>query len=477
MIPAGTFNQQYHRSLKTNVNEYLIKSLFEKTQSGTVFTPTAVSGLAGTILAPANKPSGEAIIKNGWDGKRFRFVLILDVFVGNISYVQIATGYTDYQGATANNIDPNLELYFNSFQTFVKKVKITPKGVTTVLLPHDVTQLVKTQPKSPQGSFLYDHMNPFLEQRLLRPQDVFNHLTFNMINKGLEFPGNAINVASSPYSEMCDTRTQPSGVLTASNRKNNNSTSYISSLLTGFSAAKKAHKDTTSYNLYTEASVSKEIADKHLASNRTIYKIGTTFQDFTKRGYLTYKEIQMVIPELSFVTKILTFDQVKKVRMPHLAGGSESLGIVSKESHASVILANSLPDLMIDSLLGQVAFMATNNYVDGLIKFTWVDDDAAKALTEGIEPFINKFVYRLTNEVLFELSNQGATRFELHVFADITDDIRITIGFDGNRPEPYVIPAFCDSIFSPIIGENAADLDTLATSMESLAENVCSDDL
>lgn len=475
LVPTGTYNKQYSRPFRTNVNEFLIRSLFEKTNYGQNLSPTAVAGLASSILSPSTKPTTDIKIKNGWETKRYRFLLVLEVTAGTIQYVQIATGYTDYLGVSTNYLDPNMELYFNSFQTFTRKTTMSQNGLRTILFPYDVTQLIRSEPKTTTGAFKYDHMNPFLECQLLRPQDVFNHLTLNMVSSGLEYPNSGLTTSNEtiPYSDMVDTRSISSGMVKTSNRKNGNAASYISSVLTGLKNAKKAYGDTNTMNVYSEASVTPEVADKALSDNKTVRKISAFYSDFSKRGYLKLKELQTVIPEIDFVTKVMSFGQAKKIRAPHETGQTEKLSDATRGAHAAAVLANALPDLMIDSLLGQVSFLATNNYADGLIRFTWTGADGAKSLAEGIEPFIDKFTHRLTNEVLYDMSNQGATRFDIHIFADITDDIQITIGFDGATPEPYAIPAFCDSLFSSVIGDNGKDLSDLATDMESLAVNIC----
>ena len=478
LIPTGTYNEQFFRPYVTNVNDYLIRCLYEKTNGGKNTSPSAVAGVAGSVLTPSNEPTSSATIKNGWNNKRYRFVMILDVTENHIKYVQIATGYTDYVGGAGKNLDPEMEVYFNSFQTFTSQVKVTPNGVKTMLFPHDITQLIKTDSRSPLNAFRYDHMNPMLEKQLLRPQDVFNRLTMEIIGSGLDYEDNDLGIATDPlsYSDVVDTRSGSMGGLSTSNRKNGNPSNYVSSVLTALKDSKEAYGDTNACNVYSEAAVNKNVADKHISSNITTYKMATTFTDFNQRGYLKLKELQMVIPNLSHVTQIVGLTQAKKVRMPHETGDTEKLSNITREAHAATILSNALPDLMIDSLLGQVNFLATNNYADGLIRFTWTDDESAKSLSEGIEAFINKFVHRLTNEVLFDLCHQGAIRFNLHVFADITDDIKITIGFDGQPPVPYVMPIFCDSIFSPIIGESGTALKTLSDNMSELANNICRDD-
>ena len=472
-IPSGTYNQLYLKPLRTNVTDYLVKSLYEKTHGGTNLTPTAMSGLAGSIISPSTKPAGNATIKNGWGTRRYRFVLVLDIIANKMNYVQVATGYTDYMGSINKNLDPNMQIYFNSFQTFTKKVTMTPQGMKVMLFPDDITQIVQKDKTTTPVGFNYDHMNPMLQHHLLRPQDVFNRLTMNMIGSGLQYGDNNLNVANTMFTDMLDARSSIVGAMATSNRKNGNSSKYVSSVLEGVKTAKEAYGDKGDCYIYSEAAVLDGVTDKPISNNHTIYKMGNLYPDFSNRGYLTLKELNTVIPELPYVTTMMGLTQVKKIRMPHQTGDSEELGGISQETQAATILANALPDIMLDSLLGQVNFIATNNYPDGKIRFTWTGDDGAKSIIKGIEAYINKFSYRLTNEILYDLCHQGGIRFNLHLFADITEDIKITISFDGRSSESFVMPIFCDSIYSPVIGGSGEDLETLSRDMESLAKNIC----
>ena len=156
-------------------------------------------------------------------------------------------------------------------------------------------------------------MNPMLEKQLLRPQDVFNRLTMEIIGSGLDYEDNDLGIATDPlsYSDVVDTRSGSMGGLSTSNRKNGNPSNYVSSVLTALKDSKEAYGDTNACNVYSEAAVNKNVADKHISSNITTYKMATTFTDFNQRGYLKLKELQMVIPNLSHVTQIVGLTQAK----------------------------------------------------------------------------------------------------------------------------------------------------------------------
>ena len=483
-VPTGTYRSQHFRPLKTTVDELIIKKMFERTDYGKNFSPTVLAGLASTILSPSTIPTGEAKIPHGWGSQRYRFVLILEITSANQSFTQVATGYTDHMGlmgVSKNHLDDNMNLYFNSFQTFTSTLQMTPKGPKKLLIPYDLSQLVRNEVKTGLGTFKYDHMNPYLEQQLMRPQDIFNFLTLSMLSNGDDSIVGGLNLSyknnskrsNMPYEDTLDTRTVSAGNFKTSNRKNGNATTYLSSLLTSLKSSKKAFADTNPCKVYLEASGHKELRDKDPSSNLTIQKISTFYPEFSKKGSVTLKHLKNVIPDLPKVTTVVRFGKAKSVRKLADVSDSENMGSSTRGAHAAAVLHSSLPELMVDSLLGQVTFMASNNYPDGRIKFTWTDETSVKSLCEGIEPYVHKFTYRLTNEFLYEMSNQGATRFDLFVFADIFGDINIKVGFDGATPEPYIIPSFADSLFASVIGDNGDDLKALAGDMESLAVNIC----
>ncbi len=486
-IPTGTYGQQWFKPLRTNADDSLISRLYEDTKGGSDLSIEAVSKTASNIISPSNTPVGKADIINGWGQKRYRFILTMEVTVNDAVYVQIACGYTDNDNISGSLIDDSLRLYFNSIQTFTRSFQPSARGIQTVLIPFDDTILIKPQ-NDPMSMMIgmntpLSHMNLNNESQLLRPQDVFNRLTFKAMLSGYNYSNNKLPIPSDIFSSLKtntnplvkeeDTRSVNNNSIKPSHRRNGNSSNYISTLLKSYKKAKIATGVDNQFDIATKATSDSNLTDKHIYDNHALYQFSKVFKDYPKRGYISYKHLKLLIPELPFVAKVFSLSKIKSIRPLADHTAVQSIASKTQEAYASTVLFNALPNLMGDSLLSQVSFFASNNYTDGLIKFTWANKDPAKSLVRGITPYIDKFIYRLTNEVLVGLCHCGAIRFDLTIHADIYSDINICIGFGGNVPEPYSLPFFCDSLFSTVIGKNENDLEKLSSDILKMASNIC----
>lgn len=487
-IPCGTYGQQWFKPLRTNSDDALINRLYHDTKGGTDLSIQAVSKTASSIIAPSNTTAGKADIINGWDQKRYRFILVIEVAVNEATYVQIATGYTDNDCISGNNIDPDLRLYFNSIQSFTRSFQPSPTGLKTVLIPFDDTMLIKPSSvaNDPMSMMMrantpLAHMRLNNDNQLLRPQDVFNRFTFKMVTSGYSYPNNAVPNAASIMTNPTinhsvseeDARSINGNSVKPSNRRNGNSSNYVSTLLNSYKGAKSSTKDGDMYTIANMVVNDDSLLDKHIYENKALYEFSKVFRDYPRRGYISFKHLSILMPGLSFVTKVFNLTNIKKLRPLADHTTVESIASKTQEAYAATVMFNALPNLMGDSWLSQVSFFASNNYQNGKIKITWATNDAAKSLIQGITPYIDKFLYRLTNEVLVGLCHCGALRFDMTVFADIYGDMTINVGFNNNPPEPYCLPFHCDSLFSSIIGRSTNDLEKLSTDMLKLSTNIC----
>ena len=487
-IPCGTYGQQWFKPLRTNSDDSLINRLYYDTKGGTDLSIEAVSKTASSIIAPSNVTEGKADIINGWGQKRYRFILVMEVSVNEAVYVQIACGYTDNDCISGNIVDPELRLYFNSIQSFTRSFQPSPKGLKTVLIPFDDSMLITPQSSlnDPMSMMMRSnmplaHMQLNNDNQLLRPQDVFNRFTFKVVSSAYSYNNNTVPMASSIITGTNmnhsvieeDARSINSNSVKPSNRRNGNSSNYVSTLLNSFKGAKSSTKDGDLYKIANKVVNDDALLDKHIYENKALYEFSKVFRDYPRRGYISFKHLNILMPDLSYVTKVFTLTKIKKLRPLANHSTVESIASKTQEAYGATVMFNALPNLMGDSWLSQVSFFASNNYRDGKIKFTWAGDDGAKSLVQGMTPYVDKFMYRLTNEVLVGLCHCGELRFNMTVFADIYGDMTINIGFGDNPPEPYCLPFHCDSIFSSIIGKSTDNLEKLSSDMLKLATNIC----
>ena len=71
MVETGTYNDQFFRPYRTNMDMGVLASFQEATHAMPRITPTSIAGIASQIMAPTAEPQGNVNIVNGWDTRRF----------------------------------------------------------------------------------------------------------------------------------------------------------------------------------------------------------------------------------------------------------------------------------------------------------------------------------------------------------------------------------------------------------------------
>src|SRR5690606_19121326 len=101
LAPCDTYDDVYLRSYEMRVSGRNMNVLAEVTEGGRTFAHTALAGVAGKMLRPTTSASSIAPIVNGWNERRYRFMMEVvreDPFMPGQESVDIFSGYTDYMG-------------------------------------------------------------------------------------------------------------------------------------------------------------------------------------------------------------------------------------------------------------------------------------------------------------------------------------------------------------------------------------------
>jgi hypothetical protein len=180
MVESGTYNPLYHRPYQSHLDAQMLNTVINRVdQAGTGhITGQLLSGVAGQILSPTATvdASREIAIPHGWQERRIRFVLIVNVQFSlgteNTYYFQ---GYTNYPGISmGGHIDPQMQFIINSVMVIGKQIaNYGPMGYTTMDRLIESYQVVADP--------TWHSVTQQTHAHLMRPQDVFSGMQSNYL--------------------------------------------------------------------------------------------------------------------------------------------------------------------------------------------------------------------------------------------------------------------------------------------------------
>lgn len=446
------------RPYEASLDGRLISRLNEYTDNGRDINATSLSRISSEMLRPRGQIDSRrdrANIRGGWDNRRFMFVMVAELKKSaNSSSVQYITGYTNGVdmsdlGYGKVKLGDDLELMFNSvtrinmnLSSFRGRSVWVPRigAVDQVISGHlgDKSRLADTYSMRPMDLFTRragsEQLGSLLRNQNVKVSD--KRGSFN--SKALQLNTRDNNVASTMLSRTLNAY-----------RAANSSTDYLDEdqdeILSG--ARSKVMENITGDNqLFTELAKDSRILDD---------------------GYVTWGELIDTNPDLDDVTTVLPSDP----RHDYVRGQGNRWTGSNAETLAAVLVASTLPQVMVRCMYASVDFSVTNDNIGGRIQ-------TAVALThpfmEGIpiETYYDAFLAQVEDVIFPQISINGQFKVYLKVEADIDRDITIDIEIDNGGLERFVFPAFCDSLLAPVITGKEEDLDELSGSIVSLADEL-----
>jgi hypothetical protein len=460
MVESGTYNPLYHRPYQSHLNAQMLNTVINRVdQAGTGhITGQLLSGVAGQILSPAATvdASQEIAIPHGWQERRIRFVLIVNVQFSlgteNTYYYQ---GYTNYPGITLNgHIDPQMQFIINSVIVIGKQVaNYGPMGYTTMDRLIESYQVVADP--------TWHSITQQTHAHLMRPQDVFSGMQSNHYRGVVDTYGND---AGGGYR---DARTVLRSDPQRSNRTNNLPGSYISKVIDGFftssQLAEFGHSDADILSKSKQA-----VMETPISENPFIRWLGERRNQPT--GYqFSFPDLEVLDPGVAGRVNLIIPGQVQQTTQHHTGmtsywNGADRATVVA--SH----LIQAVPALMMELLITKIALRSTNDDIGGRMSTVLI---SANSLT-GIDltRHYELFIRRLESEIIHDFTYGGQELYRLEIQADIFGETWISLSLAGQPIIQYVAPSFCDNLFAPIVAQNQYQFDSLVSNMEQLVNNV-----
>lgn len=458
LADTGTYNDQVHKPYIASLDGLNTGLYNEITQGRTNIMPSELAGFAGQVIRPVAASNSLVAIPNAWGSKRFRFqmeVVAASGFDGEI--VIVLTGFTNHYGVTntGSALDPNMQFFINNCIHIRRTMINTPTGqqiinrvveASHVLVPPTVLGAMPTN--MPMNGFYPPNNNICT----MTPQDVIGELSR----------------ASFSVPDAIDFRNVPIGnEIRKSARSNTVAPNYLAKTITGINNA--ADQSDISHNtdpvdMFAHA---RDMVKEAYITNDPFINYLNTNTSFQQARCITLGELRAHFPNIDHVTKVYQAAGARLASLP-VAGSYENMTAATQQTTIANIISNSVPSLLMDTMLTKINFTVTNQVIGG-----GVDVRVTNCLgfTElDLTPYIERFKSLFLTVVWPDISYNNMHDLSLAINADILGDTFISIGYLGQPSVDYVVPTFSDALFSPIIAPGRDCVVNMAGAVTALTQ-------
>lgn len=437
-LNAATFNEfQNKMSQYQNVN----------------ISPKMIAGVTNNILTLRSSGEDALPISNGWNSDRFRFILMVRIHskLGN-PRVCYFSGYSEFADQSYSGlIDPEMKFHINSYTIIEEQHITTPNGAS--IMPRIVESSNIFRPNEIGVNNIVNY---------IRPNDVFQVMESSYLQNGS--PNNMLSVF--------DTRSNYDQ-FTKSYRDNNYSLSYLTKLINNYTKSSR-HISRQSYGDNDRLTLLSGCIDDSEARSL----IENPFIKALARAYNTsYNTVNYFT--LNLLTQV---DPAAASKINYIAPNREAIGMMSanldssewyfqdRVTIAAQTIVNSLSSLMYDLTISSIKLVSTNMVINGRPQTTLID--VKSLLNMDITPFIQEFVDRLENEIMYEMTFMNQDSYQMQLEMDIFSTARIRLSLGGSEMIPYTLPMFADTNFSPVITRDASLKNNLVEDISTMLDSI-----
>jgi hypothetical protein len=447
----------HYRPYKATLDTATLNEVAETTRGGTNIGSNAFSGVAGRILAPSSQSMGGLMIPYGWDQRRYSVVLEFDVITPFAVERSIITGYTGYDEITATgHLDPNMPIFVNS---------------------HTIATATA-----------------FKDQMGIR-RNAYRSNGAKQVLSGVQYINNtdgSVNTASTPMrpsdallykqrQEMCllnnvvDARSMLGDGYLSSNRDNVIGSKYLSKVCMGYRQAALSNSEyaDTDAVIYGDAAEVYGVAESNINKSLLFQRL-KALTSYGHNNSITVGELASVWPQIHDDTTKTVIHMTPG--LPETtANCNNHWGGAIKETALAYMLCQSVPALMSTLLFSEFSFAMDNKTMDGSVRI------ALLGMPKFIVPIpddlhrIQAMESNLVSDVAAQITSSGVTDFDVVMTCRIIGSNQVTISVNGGERIPYSAPAYCDAIYTPVMGESADSLVNLGNDIGYMLHGIFGD--
>jgi hypothetical protein len=455
-------NFQYIRPYMTNLtNETseLVKRCFEE---NIPIKRETISGTANEFVIPSTEHKGVIEIVNGWNERRFIFMMEIEINSYMGTTTEIINGYTDAMrvsnltGVNAH-IDPNMIFYINSSMTLRTVRQQTINGERNVYSVFNSSHVLSNNHyyNSGDGKTLYSADSGNL---LGNMQDIQSNLYSSIDQNDIIRVSEVIG--SGPI---------------VSPRIDSSAADYVANIL---EPARINLKDEY-INPNSSRSSFCDIFGKIRGGISSNTQNANSFlkilmnQSGNKRSDFTYGELLRLDPNVDNdnVTTIVfransSIDRAANPDIYITPQDSKTTDDNSIYTQTANILGNAIPSILLQYGVTSITFRASNKTTNGqiLVSISQINGINQELIRNNID------CIRATLEsgIFNDISYSNKLEFDISMICNAFIDTILKISFNGEPPIPYVIPTFCDSLMRPTVTNEREDIKQIANDFVSL---------
>lgn len=461
------YQDMYVRPFGADAQGDLIDQLCRETNEGTDITPGALSSTAGRIIRPVGNHRGQALISNGWNEKRFMFLMTAEVRNSQSIYTTLEiSGYTDSAdcsvGLRGVNLPNDLAMYFNSV-TEVEQVYIGAPGMGASGYRAQVKNSCHVLIPQALPDFSRNHAS--VGTVTMRPTDIFR-------SDGDSVIARSFNQAATRESFIDVRHSFADRQLRMSNRWNDSPSRYLNRSLRALATAVEGEDFGNGMGVDTDGASAlrdarRQVPEKTFNSWRPLADLSRD-SNILEQGFITFGELKDMNDDFPFDDiKIYLLDERDQIDFRSTTGwgGKDNTTI------AATILARGLPSYMAFHQIAVLEFEANNLGFGG--ESMMMISQATPFLGQTVnERALMALEQRLLTELFMEMLPWEGCPFDIRVCASLSSDVRIEhIGIDTEDPGFFVFPVFCDSLMPPVIANSNDDVTAMGETVSKIVES------
>lgn len=452
---SGTYNDLFMRPYQTELSGSIIDTIEERYQKNRRFTPSMLANIANQFIVPDFRPRGIIEIPNGWNERRGRFYMAIDIHVGSGGRLkQIVLGYTNSVGFTLSNVDPDMEFYVNSTFMLQKKTLNNGRGgYEEVWSPVGVNDV------------LADHANEGLRGRsdkrfTIRPEDVYSVIDADQQHQLVD--------------DLTDTRVTLSSNAIKSSVSNRLGASYMSRVL---GARQKALENSQYGQPATElhATAQGYIQEKYTSEDTFLRAISHIRGLSTTVNNFMFRDLEDLDPDVRRRTDTILLDNDTR-SATHYNQESNRLDGQEESDRIAALIQMAFPAIMMESGIHAMDFQIHNQLHGGQVAFI---PENVRSFIKNVDltEFMDRLEDRLIDELIVPITAGGRYDIGIRGSCRVFGEIDFTLYFDGENHHRFVLPCFCNSLNAPTVTDDRRDIRKLASDFNDLFDHFLPSDL
>lgn len=451
LVESGTYNPQYRRGYTTaEIEQSAVDQLRDRLAGRNIQGAGIVTGIADQIVRMSAVPEGEIIIDgNGWDTRRFMFLLTVDIYVrgSTVPMRQIVTGYSEHADVSIyNTIDPDTRFTINNILTLRERTTIDPvtRRKIRTMIPIDCSYLLAN--KNYRG---LSSLREGVDQRI----DPYDAMGMMMTTNEMYQDDGAQLFNYTGVNNKTPTKVS---------RSYSKSSGYLTGILKAFGDAVGSSTDRDGLDTATLCATAQGFVGGNAASTDGFMQaVMSVSNENYLSDFFTLRDLDQLCPDHPM--KVIMQGKTQRTSthsrygMGHIlgddvheAGSTEAWSGSDLATQFAAILSQSIPSLMMEMFFTDTYFRATNNTRSNEIEMEWLevprpfDDFDVRELSD-------KFITRAISEIFMGLSMDNVIEFDVEVRCDVTTEVWVDISVDGKPHVKFNTPAFCDNLLTPMI--------------------------